>query len=384
MFSFNEIAEMLKSDIKDPAEYVQYAAEVLEQEICGLNAKFRPDTHGGNMPSAGNHIISAGEAGRIHISYFPEMAESLIPFFRIIELETEVRLANSRLRRLEMSLADTDTETLEKLRVTQAALIRQEKLASLGQLSSGVAHELNNPLGFISGNFDVLKNYRNLFLAFLMQAKGLIPADRLPEYEELKHLHRVDYLLQDTEDIFKESSDGFRRISHIVEGLLPFARNDTGRMEPASLNDSIESTVDICRSQFRFVAKVTKELEDIPDFEFCSGEINQVLLNLILNSVQAIKAQERDDYGTIAIRSFKFGNMACCSVTDDGGGISEEDLDRIFSAFYTTKPENSGTGLGLSTSYEIIVNRHKGTIDAESCDGKTTFTFRIPMRTGGR
>ncbi|QAR32113.1 GHKL domain-containing protein [Geovibrio thiophilus] len=298
-------------------------------------------------------------------------------FARIMELEIRERKYRQEITELKELIHRNKLCTCSQIKIPQAALFRQEKLAAIGQLSAGIAHELNNPIGFISCNFDVLKNYASEIRAFISEAGRISDS---AAFEKAKSAHRIDEIISDTEDIFTESEEGFRRITGIVANLLAFARSDANRLKRGSFNNAVANTVSIAKSEFKFTAEVITEAGDLPEFIFNTGEISQVLLNILLNAVQAIKQQKKAAMGLIVIKTWEEDGFACCSIKDDGPGIKPESADRVFEPFFTTKPIGEGTGLGLNVSYDIIVNKHKGSISAENNpNGGAVFSFRIPM-----
>jgi signal transduction histidine kinase len=298
-------------------------------------------------------------------------------FAKIMELEIRERKSKEETEELKEFIHRNKLCTCSQIKIPQEALFRQEKLAAIGQLSAGIAHDLNNPIGFISCNFDVLKNYASEIRNFISAAGRLIE----PEvFEEVKSEYRINDIIQDTEDIFQESEEGFKRITGIVANLLAFARSDADRIKRDNLNAAVENTVSIAKSEFKFIADVIIEAGDLPDFIFNTGEISQVLLNILLNAVQAIKQQKRMDTGQIIIKTWKEDGFACCSLSDDGPGISPENIEKVFEPFFTTKPVGEGTGLGLNVSYDIIVNKHKGSITVRNNPEQgAEFLFRIPI-----
>lgn len=300
----------------------------------------------------------------------------------VVSAYVEMKRAKERCAYLEELLKDAEDKSCENVYAARSVMIRQEKLAALGQLASGIAHELNNPIGFVAGNFEALKNYSISVWGYVEALEKSADEQMKAEIERLKAKYKIDYIIQDTKDIFLESADGFKRVSGIVNSLLAFARVDGGNFKVASLNASVQTTAAIVSGQAKYVAKIDLQLGDLSDFEFNPGEINQVLLNLILNAVQAIKTQNRESEGTITVRTFEEDGMAVCAVEDDGPGISEENMPRVFNPFFTTKPVGEGTGLGLNISYDIVVHRHKGYFDVESRVGHTLFTFRLPLDRG--
>lgn len=295
---------------------------------------------------------------------------------------TELRRGRQSIVIMEELLRDAESRSCENVYASRAVMIRQEKLAALGQLASGIAHELNNPIGFVAGNFEALRTYSISIQKYLEAVEKAADSKTKQAIEELKSKYKIDYIIQDTKDIFTESADGFKRVTEIVNNLLAFARVDGGNFKLSGINASVQTTVAIVTSQAKFVAAIELDLGDVPDFEFNPGEVNQVLLNLLLNAVQAIKGQKRNAEGHITVKTFTEDGMAVCSVTDDGPGILSENMQRVFDPFFTTKPVGEGTGLGLNISYDVIVHRHRGSFDVESEPGRTVFTFRLPLFRG--
>ena len=279
--------------------------------------------------------------------------------------------------------------TKENLLENQLQL--SQRMEAVGQLAAGVAHELNTPIGFVSSNMESVKNYVDQFKQlipryqeFIGKVSELNP-DLLPE--ELKILRQVeedahlDFILEDLDDLFKENAEGFERISQIVVKLREFSRVDSGdESGHYNLNRAIETTLVVSRNEYKYVAEVKTELaEDLPDVVCNSGEINQVLLNIIVNAAQAIKEQGREEKGNINITSGYDDQWITCRISDDGPGMSAEVKKNIFNPFFTTKAVGTGTGLGLSISYDIIVNKHGGQLQVDSTPGQgTTFVIKLP------
>ncbi len=268
------------------------------------------------------------------------------------------------------------TESNQKLKLTQSRLVQQEKLASIGQLAAGVAHEINNPLGFIKSNFGTLERYMNQLSSFLNGLHEL----RSGIVEQLEREFHVSESMEDSSAIFRESQEGFDRIISIIRGLRTFARSDAEEIDSQyDLNAAIENALTMTRNEWKYVATVEQDLGHIPRIECAANAINQVLLNLILNAGQALKNDERDRPKLISIRSWSENDSVYCEIQDNGPGISEQNIPRIFDPFFTTKPMGQGTGLGLSISFDTIVNRHSGDIFVNSTEGEgARFTVRLP------
>lgn len=277
-------------------------------------------------------------------------------------------------------------ENMEKIRILQSQLVQQEKMAGIGQLSAGIAHEINNPLGYTQSNLDTLKKYLEKIKDFLEELNKIENTLQTEKNEEVQGLiastrdsrkkNKIDVIADDIEDIIDESIMGLSRIEKIVKSLLGFARcsSDT---EDYDLNKGIKDTLAVANNEIKYFAKVVEELGEIRYIKAAGGSINQVLLNLVLNAVYAIK--EASHEGVLTLKTFEKNGCICCSITDNGMGIPQENIDHIFTPFFTTKPVGMGTGLGLSIVYDIIVNKHAGQIEVESELGKgTTFTIILP------
>jgi signal transduction histidine kinase len=266
----------------------------------------------------------------------------------------------------------------EELRQAQNELVKREKLASIGELSAGVAHEINNPLGFVRSNFSTLRRYVERYQPFFEAYRNL-PPPKPGDLEQIWEEQRIERTLSDIGNLFHETEDGIQRIVSIVSNLKDFSRaGNSVVMDDYSINRGIESTLVIARNEYKYVADIRTEPGDVTTVACNANEINQVLLTLIVNAAQAIKSW-KTDRGTITIRTWQEGSTVCCSVADDGPGISSEVQSRIFEPFFTTKKAGEGTGLGLSIAYDIIVNRHGGTLRLHSKQGEgATFTLKIP------
>jgi two-component system NtrC family sensor kinase len=287
-------------------------------------------------------------------------------------------------------------DSLYTLRKNQPKLIQQEKLASIGQLAAGIAHELNNPIGFISSNFTSLRSYISIIKKYIQYYEsetsrvinGDIPEvkDLLENLDKYKKREKLDYIFTDLDDLVGESMEGIHRITEIVRSLRNFSRIDNeSEIEQYDINEAFESTLTVAKNEIKYVAEVEKEFSQIPPAECIGSEINQVLLNIIVNAAQSIKSQHREDKGLIKIKTYADDEYVYCEVSDDGPGIPKEIIGKIYDPFFTTKEAGKGTGLGLSISYDIIVHKHKGDLSAESSIGKgTTFNIKIPIKCRSR
>ena len=269
-------------------------------------------------------------------------------------------------------------EKTRELQGMHRQMVHSEKMAAVGLLSAGVAHEINNPLSFVSSNLSTLRRYYSRMNDLLVWQTDAINAsgnpDIIMEQEELKKTLKIDRFVGDVQVLLDECLDGVDRIKRIVAGLKNFAHRDEDTATEANLNDLIQSTLTIVWNEIKYVAELKKELGEIPRIRCYPSQINQVIMNLLVNAAHAI-----DKSGVITVRTWQDENSVCMSVADTGCGMSEETINRIFEPFFTTKEVGKGTGLGLPISYEIVM-KHGGTIDVESCVGNgTTFTVRLPL-----
>lgn len=269
----------------------------------------------------------------------------------------------------------------ERLEQAHNQLLQQEKLASIGQLSAGVAHEINNPVGYVYSNLGTLRRYVDDMFEVL-DAYAAVEAcwdERSPTVQRLRAIKAekdLDFLREDLASLVDESREGVTRVKQIVQDLKDFSHVGAADWETADLHKGLDSTLNIVWNELKYKAEVVKEYGDLPPVECVLSQINQVFMNLLVNAAQAI-----DDFGTITVRTgTDGGDYAWVEISDTGKGIPPEVLSRIFDPFFTTKPVGRGTGLGLSLSYGIV-QQHNGTIDARSEPGVgTTFRVVLPVK----
>ena len=293
--------------------------------------------------------------------------------------------AENQLESISRELYDSNKslkKAYEKLRDQKSQLLHQEKLASIGQLSAGIAHEINNPAGFIKSNLTSLQHYVTdisaLVLAYQQLAQQVQQSepvsDKLEEISRLEASCDIAYLLEDTPNLVNESIDGADRIAKIVNGLKTFSRVDSDKKELIDVNECITNTIKLVRNEIKYKAELIIELSDIPHTMGYPGALSQVILNLLVNASQAMVA-----FGQISLATQCINNEIIISVKDNGSGIDKEKLERIFDPFFTTKEVGLGTGLGLAISSGII-KKHNGNIEVESEAGKgTCFLVTIPV-----
>jgi two-component system NtrC family sensor kinase len=285
-----------------------------------------------------------------------------------------------------MHILETQHMDLEnaynELKMVQSQVLQQEKMASIGQLAAGVAHEINNPMGFIISNLNTLKRYIERVSEYLTIQTDTVQRcsekcgnpNILKEIAEKRKTLKIDYITGDLDNLIKESLEGADRVKKIVQDLKNFSRVDESEFKAADINSGLESTINIVWNELKYKATLVKEYGDIPLTVCNSGQLNQVFMNLLVNAAHAIEKQ-----GEIRVRTWFERGLINIAISDSGTGISQENQRRIFEPFFTTKEVGKGTGLGLSIAYDII-KKHNGMIKADSEVGKgTTFTISIPV-----
>ena len=261
-----------------------------------------------------------------------------------------------------------------ELQESQSRILQQDKMASIGQLAAGVAHEINNPMGFIISNLGSLEKYLNRLIEFSnIQAEQLSEQAREKVAAERKRL-KIDYLLEDIPELLEESLDGAERVKKIVQDLKGFSRVDQAEFATANLNECIESTINIVWNEIKYNATLERDFQLEEVVPCYAQQFAQVMLNLLVNASHAIEGQ-----GVIRIATRREDDDAVISVSDTGKGMDTETQKRIFEPFFTTKEVGKGTGLGLSIVYDII-KAHNGEISVDSTPGEgTTFSVRLPL-----
>ncbi len=299
----------------------------------------------------------------------------------------------SKERLAEQKMIDLNYEINEKNRQisdNQIRLINQEKMAGIGQLAAGIAHEINNPLGFVMSNFVSLDQYfKNLEHMILHIQKKLLQDKKDFTYEALEHLittqkqnYDFDFLIEDYSELFRDTMDGLKRVEKIVSGLRIFSHKGMSEaMLEYDFNEGIEDALLITNNELKYDAEIIKDIQYVPLTLANRIEINQVIVNLLINAIHAIRANPKVDRGIIKITTRSDEQYITCEIMDNGCGIDPAIADQVFIPFFTTKEVGKGTGLGMSISYDIIVNKHGGDISFESEVGKgTTFKIKIPIK----
>ena len=290
------------------------------------------------------------------------------------EYTLELKLANQRVEKRTTEL----TQALQDLQQTQAQLIQTEKMSSLGQMVAGIAHEINNPVSFIHGNITHLQEYTQNIFDLLNLYQKLYP-DSHPEIEDLMAEIDIDYIIYDLPKIISSMQMGTERIQNIVLSLRNFSRLDETEVKPADLHEGINNTLLILSHKLKEGVEILKNYGDLPLVECYPAQLNQVFMNIIANSIDAMLESDTQPK-KIVIQTEKVAeDKVMVKIRDNGPGIPPEIKDKIFDPFFTTKPVGKGTGLGLSISYQII-EKHRGKIEVISQPGKgTEFAIALPV-----
>ncbi len=281
-----------------------------------------------------------------------------------------------------LSKMNDEVRTVNKrLEDAQNQLLQSEKMASIGQLAAGVAHEINNPVGYINSNFGSLQKYlANVFelLDAYEQNEPLLAGHpgALQQIQALKKKFDLAYLREDVSDLMRETQEGIARVKKIVQDLKDFSHVDEAEWQWADIHKGLDSTLNIVWNELKYKAEVIKVYGELPEVECLGSQINQVFMNILVNAAHAI-----EDRGIIFIRTGMLDkDWVWIEIADSGKGIPSENLNRIFDPFFTTKPVGKGTGLGLSLSYSIV-QKHQGRINVSSEVGVgTIFRVYLPVK----
>ena len=295
-----------------------------------------------------------------------------------VGVRTQELMAANRTLEIEK---DLQTQLNRQLKEAQAHLVQSEKMVSIGQLAAGVAHEINNPLGYIYSNLNSLKGYIRDLVAVAECAEKLaaqLPAGHPGQsaFNNLRQSVELDYLKTDAADLVAESLEGATRAKKIVQDLRDFSRVDKQEREMFDLEAGINATLNIVNNEIKYKAEVVREFGGLKPFECVGAQLNQVFMNLLVNAAQAI-----EEFGKITVRTgYKNADWLWVEIEDTGKGIADDAKAKIFDPFFTTKPVGKGTGLGLSLSYKIIKD-HQGHIEVQSSLGKgSKFRIELPVR----
>ncbi|MEG4032978.1 PAS domain S-box protein [Microcoleus sp. S36b_A4] len=332
--------------------------------------------------------ISVQLAIAIQQSMLFEQAQSEIADRKQAESALQESEARERSKALELEAA------INKLRTTQAQLVQNEKMVSLGQLVAGVAHEINNPVSFIHGNLSPARNYTLDLLELIKVYQHYCPHPPAQVLEKIDEID-LDYIAEDFPKLFNSMQVGTERIVEIVKSLRNFSRLDESAGKSVNIHEGIDSTLMILQNRLKSHSsygeiQIFKDYQLLPPIECFPGELNQVFMNILINAIDALEERDKQRSieecdrhpSTIAIRSYQAGaGFVAVSIADNGRGIPESVRSRLFDPFFTTKPVGKGTGLGLSISHSIIVDRHGGRLSCISTPGEgAEFVIEIPVR----
>ncbi|WP_163559283.1 ATP-binding protein [Halomonas sp. NO4] len=263
-------------------------------------------------------------------------------------------------------------QLLRELEQANGQLLQSEKLASIGQLAAGVAHEINNPVGYVFSNLKTLAEYVSDLLAIIDASEKVT---RLEELQQIKHTLEYGYIREDVQALLRESEEGIERIKSIITALRDFSHIEEDDFVDANLHRGLDTTLNLVNNELKYKAEVIKEYGELPPIECLPSQLNQVALNLLTNAAQAIDGQ-----GYITLRTGCNATDAWFEVEDTGRGIAAEHRERLFDPFFTTKPVGEGTGLGLALSWSIV-QKHRGRIEVESDPGRgSRFRVWLPIR----
>ncbi len=382
--------------------------------IQGMNSALVVTDTEGRITSGNRmaeHILGdMASTGRSIWEWFPDLEREQVVVSRTLDeglsfrgAEVQIQLPDGRHLEIGISCAPllkdegisdgvvAIFQDLTEIKALQRQVLQKEKMASIGHLAAGVAHEINNPMGFIHANLfqmdEYLTDIRKLWTKVeeLQEGIGTGNMERIDEVsrslqsmsQELDH----EFLLTDFGKALQESLEGSERIRHIVRDLRDFSHQDTGERVPSNINQCLDTTVNLVWSMMKHSVVLRKEYSDLPEVQGYPMQLKQVFMNLLVNAYQAIREKLGDsgDTGEIFLCTSHNGSEVRVTIRDSGVGIPQANLDRIFDPFFTTKEVGEGTGLGLSTTFNII-RRHGGTIKVHSQAGKgTTFEISLPL-----
>ncbi|UNW14225.1 ATP-binding protein [Xanthomonas phaseoli pv. phaseoli] len=357
---------LCKEDPTDDRNLGERISQVLPSDA--LNQARSKGSWTGSLPVADRVVIA-------HLYYNEEYgAGHFLALFHNIEgqqdYERELQQRHAELRQAYL-----------RLNGAQDKLLQSEKMASIGQLAAGVAHEINNPIGYVHSNLGSLQEYlRSLFTLIEAYERALQAPDPkalIPEIDEIRNRADIDFISRDLPQLMAESREGIERVTRIVRDLKDFSYSDRSESwKMVDLHAGLESTINIIWNELKYKVTLERNYAELPLVECLPSELNQVYMNMLLNAGQAIVER-----GTITVTTGRDeAENVWIQFQDSGAGIAPDLLQRIFDPFFTTKPVGSGTGLGLSISYGII-NKHHGRIDVESTPGQgASFRITLPIR----
>lgn len=389
---------LLKHLLLSPFKGLHQLATRLTLEFCQFKEKMQDTSNFDQLKLLNREELLSGSAiapdRKDELGDFMRAFSSMIEAISVVVSELsqyskQVSMLNEELeeriseRTAELASSNEKLQTsLQSLQQTQSQMVQQEKLASIGQLAAGVAHEINNPMGYIGSNINRLQEY------FVDYQKLLDEFDKVSSLMDLSESvdrvkEEIDYefLKEDLPQLLEDCLEGSRRVQDIVQNLKDYSRIDKGvEKTHFNINDAVSSTLKLVANELKYSCEIHTDFRNEKMVFAHAGQINQVISNLLVNAGHAVK--EADRKGKIDIQTYSDERFAYLQIQDNGCGISEEDRLKIFDPFFTTKPVGEGTGLGLNISYDIIVNKHQGDISCASEVGVgTSFTVKLPIET---
>lgn len=339
--------------------------------------RYRPEpvaTDITELSAVSSGLLEMGKTIEQSRSELDEANRRLARLNQVLEARVEERTRELRQTNVDLQHErEEQNRLITELKFTQAQLVQSEKMASVGVLATGVAHEINNPLAFVSANVSILNDYMPALLRLYQNASELVPDERLEQLSRLETQEHYADITDNMGDLLADSMEGVRRIRHITESLLEFSHSGDTAWQACDLNHCIETTLVICRHEYKYKARIETSLDPtLPQIQAVPAQLNQVIMALVVNAAQAIRNE-----GEIRITSSQTDTEVVFEVCDTGCGIAPEDLSHIFEPFFTTKEPGEGTGLGLAVAYGII-NAHEGRIEVESTLGEGS-CFRVVL-----
>lgn len=279
------------------------------------------------------------------------------------------------------------TRRSDELLAAQRQILQNEKLASVGQLAAGIAHEINTPTQYIGDNLRALKDFFADVQAMMagyetlvakVQAGQATPVD-VEQIETLRTEHDIAFIMEDIPKAIQQSLEGVDRVSRIVRAMRSFSYDDRSQAAFVDINHALDSTLTVARNEYKYCADLETDYGELPTVECYPGELNQVFLNILINAAHAI--QDTGQHGRITVRTRVLGDVVEVAISDTGTGIPPEYQASIFDPFFTTKDVGRGTGQGLSIAHQIVVRKHAGELFFKTGEGQgTTFHVRLPQR----
>jgi len=308
----------------------------------------------------------------------PDVLQGDLRFMEFADLFNQFNLMSEKVVQRERALKESYeklSNTNEELKQSESQLVQSEKMASIGVLAAGVAHEINNPIGFIRSNLEVLEDYFSDVEKYYYEFNSsLVSEEDKENHTKLAKKYELEFLFNDSPPLIKSSISGVDRVNEIVKNLKTFARVDQLDKALIDINEGLNATLNMVHNELKYSCKVHVDLQPLPKVHAFPGKLNQVFMNLLINAGQSI-----NDKGDIFVRTFVEEGNIVIEIEDTGSGIDSENITQIFTPFYTSKPIGEGTGLGLSISHQII-EQHNGKITVKSELGKgSCFSVYIPI-----